>query len=85
MVELFDHLVGAATARAVIDDQFDFRRLLSRQIGRLFPIEDPADLEADDASCSVGLVAGRGEFARAEDRRQHLASNAQVALFGKDE
>jgi len=49
MVALFDHLVGAATARAVIDDQFDFRRLLNRRAGRLLTIEDAVDVETDDA------------------------------------
>ena len=29
--------------------QFDFRRLLNRQIGRFLAIEDAADIEADDA------------------------------------
>ena len=55
---LFDHLVGAAEQRPrngeaerlcglEVDDQFDFRRLHHRQVGRLLALENFPGVDAD--------------------------------------
>src|SRR5262245_49057980 len=57
---LFDYLIGAAEQRERerdaerlgglhVDDQLDPRGLLHRQIGRLFALEDAADIAARNA------------------------------------
>jgi hypothetical protein len=56
-LELLDQLIGATAQRErhsnaerlrsfQIDDQFDFRRLLDRQIARFLALENPASIDA---------------------------------------
>ena len=67
MPALFDHLVGATEdgkwnvqaerpGGLEVDDQLYPRSLLNRQIRRLLAIENPADIDADDAM----LISGAG-------------------------
>jgi hypothetical protein len=47
--------------RYFIDDQLEFRRLLNRQVGWLFALEDPADLNPARAGGgqAVGSIANQ--------------------------
>ena len=95
---LFDRFISAAKDRQryaqaerlgclEIDDEFDFRRLLNRQIGRFFAIEDAADIVTDDAMLLGGAravadqAASHGEFAKAEERGQPVAKSLRRKSF----
>ena len=64
---LFDDLVGTAEQRdwegdaerlgsLEVKDQLDFRRLLDWQIGRLFTLQNPTSIDADQRYASVRLL-----------------------------
>src|ERR1700732_1783140 len=87
---LFDDLIGASKKQLwdreaerlgglEIDDQFEFRGLLDRQIGRLLALENPAGVNADltvltSKTASVAhQAAGRRELVIREDRGHQVA------------
>src|SRR5262249_26691475 len=81
----FDHLVGACEQRwrnfeaerlggPKVEDQFNFRGLLDRQIGRLLALENPPGVDAgqtvevSEIASVTHQAAGRDERAKLEDR-----------------
>jgi hypothetical protein len=84
-----DHLVGGhlhdqrhcqaeRLRRLEIDGQLEFHRLLDRQVGRLFPFENPPDVTAGEA---IGIADARsitdqpadvGKLAQEIDCRQRM-------------
>jgi len=88
---LFDHLVGATEdgkwnvqaerpGGLEVDDQLYPRSLLNRQIRRLLAIENPADIDADDAILisGAGAVVVTSRYFRAHEGR-HFARSATGA------
>src|SRR5262249_17401352 len=88
-----DHLVGAGDESprdleaehlrgAQVEEQFDFRGLLDRQIGRLIAFENPAGVDAGRTECvrKIGSIAhqaaSRCELASLVDRG-HRVTNRQ--------
>src|SRR5262249_4878636 len=66
IAHLFDHLVGNVQqtkwhsepkrfSGLEVDDQIELRRLLDRQVGRFFALEDAAGIDADLVIC-VGKI-----------------------------
>src|SRR6266567_4772835 len=86
-----DHLVGAAEQRRrhgdakrlsglEIEDQFDFRGLLHRQVGGLLALENAPSVDADlaigvrDASAVAHQTTGHGELRKLENRGHGVAN-----------
>src|SRR5262249_19546639 len=95
----FDHLVGAAEERdrdceterlggLHVDDEFDFRRLLHRQVRRVLALEDAAGVDATetirvpDTASVAHQATGRCKFSKLEDRRYRVAERQRGELFG---
>src|SRR5512132_1983160 len=93
MATLFDHLVSATGQRKrdgdaerlgglEVQEQFNFRDLLDRQLARFCALENPAGINADLSICvrttaSIAYqTAGCGELAILEDRR-HCVTERQ--------
>src|SRR5260370_10838853 len=95
---LFDHLVGLRQERArhgeperlgglEVDHQFEFGRLLDRQIGRLGAVEDLSGVNADlaidrsEARSIADQAAGSGEFSPLVRRRNGMARCQRYELL----
>src|SRR5215831_15547686 len=71
-----------------VDDEFDFRRLLHRQVSRVLALEDAAGVDATetirvpDTASVAHQTTGRCEFSKLEDRRYRVAERQRGELFG---
>src|SRR6516164_8960958 len=71
-----------------IDDQFDLRDLLHRQIGRLLAFENAPGIDAKlvrqiaEAAAIAHQTAGKGELREWVDRRHRIAGLQRRELFG---
>src|SRR5262245_57807880 len=94
---LFDHLIGAAEQRErkgeaecpggfKVDDQFNFRGLLHRQVRWLLALANPAGIDTSlsvdlDNVCTIAhQSAGRSECTVLKDRWQRVAQRQSREL-----
>src|SRR6516162_609281 len=70
-----------------VDDEFEFRRLLHGEVGRLFAFENAADIDANlverivEAAAIAHQAAGEGELTVFERRGQRMAGRQRRDLF----
>lgn len=93
--DLFDQFVGPADKRVGdveaerfcslhVDNHLDLRDLLDRQIGRLFPLEYSAGVDADltgrfrEAASIAHQAAGHGELAKLGNRGHRMAERQRA-------